>query len=523
MADDQEQVDKILSLKGQIPKVEKVIYWIAKGMWGYDDPWVIGFDDVMETGKSYEQAHPAFLDESVDRTKSDDVAVLLYTSGTTGLPKGSIVSYRNLLSLFRGWDSALPWNAGDENLSFLPPAWIGEQIFTVAPNLMKGIVVNFIEKAETVRSDLREIAPGAILLGARQWEMICSEIQAKMIDAPFWKRFVFDLFLPVGSKIAQAQEERKPVSWLWHVLNFVGYWAVFRHLQDKIGMTKTRTPITAGAALSPDNFRLLRSMGVPIVQGYGSTEVSGLDVLQLEKDHYRSEGSGQPFPGVEIRITEDGEILLGGVGVAQGYYKAPEETAKSFTNGYFRTGDGGYMDEEGELFVIDRVRDMQTLKSGERFSPSYIEGRLKFSPFIKDAMVIGNKKDYVTAMVNMDFENTGRWAERNHLPYTSHPDLSQKPEVRKLLAGIIQKVNSALPEKTRLKKFIVLHKDFDPDEAELTRTRKLRRDYMELRYERIIIAMYDDLPEVDVETTITYRDGRKSTMSVPIHVEKVQR
>lgn len=523
MADDQEQVDKILSIKDQIPKVEKLIYWIAKGMWGNEDSWVIGFDDVMEMGKAYEQDRPSFFDERVDRTQSEDVAVLLYTSGTTGLPKGSIVTYGNLLSLFRGWDSALPWRLDDENLSFLPPAWIGEQIFTVAPSLVKGIIINFIEKAETVRSDLREIAPGAILLGARQWEMICSEIQAKMIDSPFWKRFLYDLFLPVGYRIAQAREERKRVSRFWHVLNFIGYWTVFRHLQDKIGMTRTRTPITAGAALSPDNFRLLRSMGVPIIQGYGSTEVSGLDVLQLEKDFYRSEGSGQPFPGVEIRISEDGEILLGGVGVVRGYHKASEETAKSFQDGYFHTGDGGYMDEEGELFVIDRVRDMQTLKCGEKFSPSYIEGRLKFSPFIKDAMVIGNQRDYVTAIVNMDFENTGRWAERNHVPYTSHPDLAQKSEVRKLLAGIIQKVNTALPEKTRLEKFIVLHKDFDPDEAELTRTRKLRREYMESRYERIVRAMYDDLHEVDVETTINYRDGRKSTMSVPIFIEKVQR
>ena len=522
MADDQEQVDKILSIKDQIPKVEKVVYWIAKGMWGYDDPWITGFDDVMEMGKTYEEDHPEFFEKSIDRTKCGDIAVLLYTSGTTGLPKGSMVSFENLLSLFHGWDSALPWKDGDENLSFLPPAWIGEQIFTVAPNLAKGTVINFIEKAETVRSDLREIAPAAILLGARQWEMICSEIQAKMIDSPFWKRFLYDVFLPVGTRIAQAQEERKKVSWLWRGLALAGYWAVFRHVQDKIGMTKTRTPITAGAALSPDNFRLLRSIGIPIVQGYGATEVSGLDVLQLEKEVYRSEGSGQPFPGVEVRITDDGEILLGGVGVVQGYYKAPEETAKGFKEGYFHTGDGGYMDEEGELFVIDRVRDMQTLKSGERFSPTYIEGRLKFSPFIKDAMVIGNKREYVTTILNMDFENTGRWAERNHVPYTSHPDLSQKDAVRKLLAGFIRKVNTALPDKTRVRKFIVLHKDFDPDEAELTRTRKLRRDYMELRYERILTAMYDNLHDVDVETTITYRDGRKATMSVPITVERVE-
>jgi long-chain acyl-CoA synthetase len=522
MAGDQEQVDKILSIKEQIPKVEKVIYWIAKGMWGYDDPWLIGFDDMMEAGKAYEEVHPNFFDECIGKTKSDDIAVLLYTSGTTGTPKGSIVTYKNLLSLFNGWDAALPWNVKYENLSFLPPAWIGELIFTVAPSMVKGIVVNFIEKAETVRPDIREIAPGMILLGARQWELTCSEIQAKMIDAPFWKRFLYNLFLPVGYRITQAHEERKKVAPHWRFLNFIGYWVVFRHLQDKLGIKKTKTPISAGAALSPDNFRLLRAIGVPIVQGYGSTEVSGLDVLQLEKDYFRPGGSGQPFPGVEVRITEDGEILLGGVGVVKGYYKQPDETAKSFKQGYFYTGDGGYMDEEGELHIIDRVKDMQTMKSGENFSPTFIEGRLKFSPFLKDVMVIGNNKDFVTAILNMDFENTGRWAERHHIAYTSHPDLSQKPEVRKLLAGIIRHVNATLPETTRIKKFIVLHKDFDPDEAELTRTRKLRREFVEQRYENIVAAMYQEKNQIDIETTITYRDGRTSVMRLPIYIESIQ-
>jgi long-chain acyl-CoA synthetase len=521
MADDQEQVDKILSSRKQIPKVEKVIYWVAKGMWGYEDPWLVGFDDVMEMGKTYLKARPNFFGERIDQTEADDIAVLLYTSGTTGLPKGSVVTHRNLLSLFSGWDAALPWKEKDENLSFLPPAWIGEQIFTVAPNLAKGIVVNFIEKAETIRFDLREIGPAVILLGARQWEMTCSEIQGKMTDSPFWKKVLYRSFLPVGYKIAQAQEDRRRVRWFWPVLNFIGYWAVFRHLQDKIGLTRTRTPISAGAALSPDNFRFFRAIGVPIVQGYGATEVSGLDVLQLEKDYYRSEGSGQPFPGVEVRITEDGEILLGGLGVAQGYYKQPAETAKSFRGGYFYTGDGGHMDEEGELYVVDRVKDMQTLKSSEKFSPTYIEGRLKFSPFIKDAMVIGHNKEYVTALLNMEYENTGRWAERNHISYTSHFDLSQKVEVRKLLSAIILRVNLTLSPATRLRKFIVFHKDFDPDEAELTRTRKLRRDFMERRYERIIQAMYEGLSQVEIETTITYRDGRNSLMKVPVFIETI--
>jgi long-chain acyl-CoA synthetase len=522
LVDDQEQVDKILSIQEEIPKVEKLIYWIAKGMWSYGDPWFIGFDDMMEIGKDYEKGHPDFFDKSIDSQNGDNIAVLLYTSGTTGVPKGSMVTYKNLLSIFKGWDEALPWKEKDENLSFLPPAWIGEQIFTVAPNLTKGIVVNFIEKAETIQSDLREVGPRVILFGARQWEMVCSEIQSKMIDAPWWKKSVYNLFSPVGYRVAKFQETGKKVPWYWKVLYFISYWSVFRALQDKIGLTKTRTPITAGAALSPDNLKLLRAIGVPISQGYGATEVSGLDTVQMQKDYYRPEGSGEPFPGVEIRITDEGEILLGGVGVVEGYYKMPEETENAFRSGYFHTGDGGYMDDKGELYIVDRVKDMQTLKDGDKFSPTYIEGRLKFSPYIKDCMVVGNKKESVVAIVNMDYDNTGRWAERNHIAYTSHQDLSQKKQVGELLKGIVGNVNNVLPEKQHIVRFVVLHKDFDPDEAELTRTRKLRRDFMEKRYEKLIQALYGRDDKVTMETTVTYRDGRQATWNIDIFVQDLK-
>ncbi len=522
LVDDQEQVDKILSIQEEIPKVEKLIYWIAKGMWSYGDPWFIGFDDMMEIGKDYEKGHPDFFDKSIDSQNGDNIAVLLYTSGTTGVPKGSMVTYKNLLSIFKGWDEALPWKEKDENLSFLPPAWIGEQIFTVAPNLTKGIVVNFIEKAETIQSDLREVGPRVILFGARQWEMVCSEIQSKMIDAPWWKKSVYNLFSPVGYRVAKFQETGEKVPFYWKVLYFISYWSVFRALQDKIGLTKTRTPITAGAALSPDNLKLLRAIGVPISQGYGATEVSGLDTVQMQKDYYRPEGSGEPFPGVEIRITDEGEILLGGVGVVEGYYKMPEETENAFRSGYFHTGDGGYMDDKGELYIVDRVKDMQTLKDGDKFSPTYIEGRLKFSPYIKDCMVVGNKKESVVAIVNMDYDNTGRWAERNHIAYTSHQDLSQKKQVGELLKGIVGNVNNVLPEKQHIVRFVVLHKDFDPDEAELTRTRKLRRDFMEKRYEKLIQALYGRDDKVTMETTVTYRDGRQATWNIDIFVQDLK-
>ncbi len=519
MADDQEQVDKILSIREQLPKVKKVVFWDARGMWDYDDEWLQAFDDVMEMGQQYEKEHPGFFEELIDKTRGDDVGVVLYTSGTTGLPKGPLVSYDNLLSLYNGWDATLPWYGTDENLSFLPPAWIGEQIFTVAPNLAKGVVVNFIEEPETVREDIREVAPRVMLFGARNWEMYCSLVMAKMIDSSAMKKLIYNMFLPVGYRVSDFEQERKKVGWLWRLLYKIGYHAVFRALVDKVGFSKTRVPITAGAALAPDNFAFLRAIGIPVAQGYGATEVSGLDVVQLHPEYFRYEGSGQPFAGVEVRINEEGEILLGGVGVVHGYYKRPDKTAEAFKDGYFYTGDGGSMDDEGELYIIDRVKDMMTLRSGEKFSPTYIEGKLKFSPYIKDAWAIGGgDKDYVTAVLNMDFENTGRWAEMNHLVYTSHPDLSQKERVAELMAKEVERVNRTLPEKVRVKRFLVLHKDFDPDESELTRTRKLRRSFLEKRYDYLVNGLYSEEDTVNVESTITYRDGHSSVMRVPVRV-----
>ena len=518
MVDDQEQVDKILSIREEVPRVEKLIYWIAKGMWVYRDPWLLAFDHLMELGKEYERSKPLdIFDKGIDSLCGDSLALILYTSGTTGRPKGSMITYGNLLSTFRGWDSVLPWEEKDEILSFLPPAWIGEQIFTVSPNVIKGTVINFVEKAETVRADLREIGAKVILFGARQWEMICSEIQSKMIDAPWWKRSIYSYFLPIGYKVAQLQSEGHAIPLYWKILRFIAYWSVFRALQDKIGLRKTRMPITGGSALSPDNLKFLRAIGIQIAQGYGTTEQSGLGTIEVEREYYKEGASGEPVPSVEVRISNEGEILLGGTGLTKGYFKDPEATEKNFRSGFFHTGDGGYMDDFGRLYIVDRVKDMQRLENGETFSPTYIEGRLKFSPYIKDCMVVGDGRKYVIVIINMDYENTGRWAERNHIGYTSHVDLSKKKEVGEVMRDIVRSVNTSLPEAQRIFRFVVLHKDFDADEAELTRTRKLRREFMEKRYKDVIESLFGGKEEITIGTNLTYRDGREIAMHIKLY------
>lgn len=522
LVDDQEQVDKILAIREQIPKVKKVVYWRAKGMWAYEEPWLIGFDEVVKLGRDYEREHPGFFEESIEKGSGDDQAVYLYTSGTTGLPKGSILSYSNLLGVFRGWDAAIPWYESDQNVSYLPPAWVGEQVSTVLPNLAKGICINFVEQPETVIEDIREIGPEVLIFSARQWEMYCSIVQAKMIDSSWAKKLMYGLFLPAGYKVTDLEAARETVNLFWRALSYLGYLVVFRALRDKLGLLKLRFPLTAGAALSPDNFRFLRAIGVRIRQGYGTTEVSGLNTVQLKAEDFYFESSGSPLPGTEIRISDEGEILIGGEGLCVGYYKRPDESDKAFAGGYFHSGDAGYIDEEGHLYILDRIPDMMTLKTGDKFSPTYIEGKLKFSPYVKDAMAIGGgDKDYVTCIVDMDYENVGRWAERNHIVYTSHPDLSQKPEVLDLIDKDLARINRTLPEPVRVKRFLVLHKNFDPDEAELTRTRKLRRAFVEDRYKLLISAMYGGEDKVDVESTITYRDGRKSIMRIPVRIESV--
>ncbi|MDP2718552.1 MAG: AMP-binding protein [Dehalococcoidia bacterium] len=520
VARDQEQVDKILNIKNELPLVKKLIYWDPLGLRHYDDPLMMSFEEVVKRGKEYETGHGRLFEENIDAGKPDDVAVLCYTSGTTGLPKGVIMTHNNLISSIRSWFSVSTHLATDDYVSYMSPAWVPEQSQGITGWLVSGNVVNFPEEPDTSQEDTREIGPQVILYGPRLWESLVSTIQAKIIDTSPLKRLIYNLCLPVGYKVAALKSNKMEPGRFWRILFKLCDWVVFHPLKDKVGLSRARDCFTAGSYLSPDTLRFFRAIGCNMKQLFAATEVS-MVTSHLDGD-VRSESVGPPLPGVELKISEAGEILVKGPGVVPGYYKNPEATRVVIQDGWFHTGDAGHIDDAGHLIYWDRVTELIELAGGQKFSPQYIEGRLKFSPYIKDVMALGGKdRPYVTVMVIIDYDNVGRWAEKNHISYTTFTDLSQKPEVIGLMRRDIERVNTTLPEAAKIKKFCNLHKEFDPDEAELTRTRKLRRSFMETQYAGLFAALYSDNNEYKSETDITYRDGRKGKIGTTVKIQSM--
>jgi len=520
IVNDQEQTDKFLEIRNNLPKLKKVIYWDPKGLKHYDDPILISFNDVIRLGRQSEEIHPQIFEQNMERVMPDDVAFIYYTSGTTGLPKGACLTHRSLIRTARAFIDRFPLSESDDLMSNFPAAWVGDSFFATVPHLLTGARLNFPEEPETIAEDTREVGPDFVIYGPRQWESIVSDIQIKMIDAHPLKRFVYNLFMPLGYKIADMQLEGKKPNIFWHALYGIAYYFLFKPLKDRLGLSKVRFAVTGSSVLSLDTFRLIHAIGIELRQNYGSTEAGYIS--SHGKGDIRFESVGRPALGTEVRITKEGELLVRSECMFNGYHKDKAKTKEVLVNGWCRTGDAVNVDESGHLIFMDRLVHMGELRSGIKYAPQYIEGRLRFSPYIKDAMVIGGKdKDFVSAIVNMDFAMVGKWAERSHLPYTTFVDLSQKKEVAELVQKDLLRVNSYLPETSRVRKFVLLHKEFDPDEAELTRTRKLRREFMEERYKELIKAMYGEGSEVKVEAPITYRDGRKGVVTTSIKVRTV--
>ncbi|MBI4329929.1 MAG: AMP-binding protein [Chloroflexi bacterium] len=521
VARDQEQVDKILQIKTELPLLRKLIYWDPLGLTHYDDPILMNFQAVVQRGREYEPQHPEAFEQNIAKTRPHDVAVLCYTSGTTGLPKGVMITHNNFIASIRSWFQVSPHLATDDYISYMSPAWVPEQSQGITGWLVCGNVVNFPEEPETSQEDTREVGPQVMLYGPRLWESLVSTIQAKILDTSPIKRFLYNMCLPVGYKVAGINSNKQTPGLLWRVLYRLCDWVVFRPLKDKIGLARSRDCFTAGSYLSPDTLKYFRAIGCNLKQLFAATEVA-MVTSHLDGD-VRSETVGPPLPGVEVKISEEGEILIKSPGVVPGYYKNPEATQKMIKNGWFHTGDAGHIDETGHLIYWDRVTELIELAGGQKFSPQYIEGRLKFSPYIKDVMALGGKeKPYVTVIVIIDYENVGRWAERNHVAYTTYTDLSQKDQVLALIRKDITRVNGTLPAAAKIRRFAHLHKEFDPDEAELTRTRKLRRGFMEERYGDLIKAIYAGRAEYVAEATITYRDGRKGKVATTIKIQTME-
>lgn len=517
LAHDQEQVDKVLEIKDELPLVEKVIYWDLKGLWFYDVPFLMSFDEVLELGREYEKTHPNLFEENVEQGHGDDIALMLFTSGTTGLPKAGMASHDNILKIGRVILQVDPIYETDNYVSAISPAWITEHS-AIATNLMVGASVSFPEGPETVQEDIREIGPQVLFFGARQLEGVARINQAKIMDTSALKRFMYNLFLPVAYKKADMEIAHENMNLLWRDVYWLGKVIVYRNLRDKYGMLKARMVRSGGAALSPDIIRFFRGIGVSLLMSYGSSEGGVACCSNIEGD-IKLETAGVPWQLVEIRLTDEGQLLVRGPGVFKGYYKNPEATQKVIADGWCQSGDFCHVDEDGHLTVMGRMADVRELSSGKKFAPDYSEIRLRFSPYLKDALVFGREdEDYVTAILNIDKETVGRWAEKRHIPYTTFTDLSQKAEVLDLVAREVEKVNKTLPEHARVKKFVSLHKEFDPDESELTRTRKLRRAFVEQHFKDIIDNMYSGSPEIKIQSEITYRDGRKGMIETVLNV-----
>jgi long-chain acyl-CoA synthetase len=507
VAQDQEQCDKLLDIKDQVGKVERVIYWDERGLWGYDDPWLISFEEVEALGREYEKDHPQAFEDSVSQGSGDDIAIYSYTSGTTGLPKGAMIAHRNFVDYIENMTEIETWYDSDDYLSFSPMAWITEQAMGLTGHVINGFVVDFIESPETVRENIREIAPHSLLFSSRLWESLVSQVQMRISDTSFLNRILYRIFMPIGYKVADMRFEERKVNLLWRLLYLLGEMFLFRPLRDQLGLSRIRFAYTSGAALSPDAVRFFRAIGVKLKKLYDLKYTS----------------VGKPPPGMEVKIADNGEILIKGSSVFTGYYKDPEKTAATLKDGWFHTGDAGYIDEDGHLIYLDRVKDLLQLASGESFSPQYIEGRLKFSPYIRDVMAVGGAdKEYVTTIIIIDFDNVGRWAEKRGIAYTTFVDLSQKQEVYDLILVDVERVNQTLPPPARVRKFALLHKEFDPDEAELTRTRKLRRKFMEDRYKQMIDTMYSGGEEVRVQAEVKYRDGREGIIETAVRIKTLE-
>ncbi len=516
----QEEVDKALSIIDECPKLEKIIWDDPKGMRNYHQDCLISLKEVQDLGREVEKEQPTFFEDLIAEGTGHEVALLFYTSGTTSLPKGALLSHNNMLTMGKALMAVDPCRETDDYVSYLPFAWIGEQMMSISCGLQIGYTINFPEEPETAQENIREIGPHVMFAPPRMYEQMTRTVQVKYLDASWIKRKFFELSTKIGYHVANLKFDKKPIPVYWRLFEWLARITVQNKVRDHLGLSRVRNAYTGGAAMGPDHFRFFHALGVNLKQIYGQTEVAGISVVHRSGD-IKFDTVGKPIPGTDIKITDDGEIITRSPSVFLGYYKNPEATEKALQDGWLYSDDKGFMDDDGHLVVFDRTKDVFTLRDGQPFSPQYLETRLKFSPYIRDAWVLGHERDYVAAVMCIDYNVVGNWADEKKLNYTSYPELSQKPEVYALVEKQIRQANKDLPESARVVKFTNLYKELDPDDDELTRTRKLRRAFVEKRYESIVKALYSDADSVHIDTTIKYEDGRESHIKTDLAIRKV--
>lgn len=525
VVEDQEQVDKVREAMPQVPTLNHVYYDDPRGLRNYEA--VTSFDRLLQIGREFDSAHPGFYEAEVAKGRSDDVSIMLYTSGTTGKPKGVCQTHHAFIVSAQGGCAFDKLDGNDSILSYLPMAWVGDHLFSYAQWLVAGFTINCPESGETVMTDLREIGPTYYFAPPRIFENLLTQVMIRMEDASPIKRAMFRHFTAVARRCGAEILNRRKVSLLDRLQYALGDLLVYGPLRNVLGMSRIRVAYTAGAAIGPDLFRFYRSIGVNLKQLYGSTETCAYVCLQPDGE-VKFDTVGLAAPGVELRIADNGEVLVRGPMLLKEYYKRPDATLESIdAAGYFHTGDAGLFDAGGQLKIIDRAKDVGKLSTGAMFAPNYIENKLKFFPHIKEAVAFGNGRDRVCALVNIDIGSVGNWAERRGLPYSGYTDLAAKPEVYALIKECVEKVNAELAvepglAESQIHRFLILHKELDPDDDELTRTRKVRRGFIADKYGVLIDALYRGNTVQHIETLVKFEDGRSGLVAADLRIEDVK-
>ena len=518
----QEQVDKLLEIKDALPLLKKVIYWNYKGLAHYDDQILVGYREALLQGKTFEAEHSGLFEQNVATGNADDECAVIYTAGTTGtVPRGAVHTYRTLRA---GADYLLrldPWFENDNVVPYLPPVWINEQWIGIGCHLLSAGILNFAEASETQQRDSRETGPSIVLCRARLWESQAASVQARILGVDAIKRFAYRLFMPVGHKAAELKYRRQKPGVIQKTLYYFADIFLFRSIKRSLGLSNARICYTTGAILSPNAFRFYHALDIPLKSLYGTTEGGVLTGARNDDIHF--ETVGPAHEGAEVKISATGEINYRQPGIFVRYYKDPEGTAAALKDGWFHSGDSGSVREDGHLVFTDRLKDLVELPGDHKVSPQFIESRLRSSPHIKDAWILtGPQGAYLAAIIVINYDNVSRWAGKNRVAFTSFAELSQAPEVYELVRQDIDRVNQTVPAGARVKKYINLHKELDPDEGELTRTRNLRRAFLEERYRKLMDAMYSDNDAVSIEARDGYRDGRTGTMETSLRIQSVE-
>ncbi len=522
VAEDQEQVDKVVDLWDQLTHAETVVYFDPRGLEQYDQPYLREFTQVEALGHDYQAERPGWLDERRECGVGSDVAIVCTTSGTTGMPKLAMLSHSNMLFMGRSLMAVDPLDVTDRHVSVLPLAWIGEQMVAIACALQAGFTTSFAEEAATARSDLREIGPSLMFGPPRIWEDMVSSVQVRLGDAGWAKRTSFDRAYQLGERVAEREMRGQPVGAGLRAAHAAADALVLRRVREQLGLSRLKRCYTGGAPLGPDVFRFFHAIGINLKQIYGQTEIGGIAVTHRDGD-VRPNTVGLPTPGTEMRISPGGQILLRSPAVFLGYYGDPYATQMTIDDdGWLQTGDAGYVDADGHLVVIDRAKEVIQSPDGRHFSPAFIETKLKFSQFIEEAVVFGGaESSQVTALVVIDPEAVGAWAERHRIGYTTYTDLAQKPQVYDLVAAQVADANDQLPPELCVRRFVILHKQLDPDDNEITRTRKVRRMVIVHHYQPIIEALQGEADSVTIRTRVTYQDGSSVERDVGLNIRAV--